>query len=74
MVRKGEDDMVDKGLSCSWCSRSQDETKHLLAGPSVAVCDECLGLLTGILAEKHSEWRDAQIERLVAISRHSDQA
>ena len=56
--------MADKTLSCSWCQRSQDDVKHLLAGPGIAVCDECLGELSAILAERHSEWREVQIERL----------
>jgi ATP-dependent Clp protease ATP-binding subunit ClpX len=56
--------MADENLSCSWCQRSKDDVKHLLAGPGIAVCDECLGELSAILAEENSDWRDAQIERL----------
>jgi hypothetical protein len=36
----------------------------LLAGPGIAICDECLGDLSVILAEQHSDWREAQIARL----------
>jgi hypothetical protein len=55
---------IEENLSCAFCRRAKDDVKHLLAGPGVAVCDECLGDLSAILAEQHSDWRDAQIERL----------
>jgi ATP-dependent Clp protease ATP-binding subunit ClpX len=42
----------DKGpLRCSFCGRSQDEVKKLIAGPGVYICDECVALCEDILAE-----------------------
>ncbi len=44
--------MDDKGpLRCSFCGRSQDEVKKLIAGPGVYICDECVALCEDILAE-----------------------
>ena len=42
----------DKGpLRCSFCGRSQDEVKKLIAGPGVYICDECVALCEDILTE-----------------------
>lgn len=38
-------------LRCSFCGRSQDEVKKLIAGPGVYICDECVALCNNILAE-----------------------
>lgn len=39
-------------LSCSFCCKSQREVKKLIAGPSVYICDECIGLCNDIIAEE----------------------
>jgi ATP-dependent Clp protease ATP-binding subunit ClpX len=46
---------TDKGkssLSCSFCGRSQEEVRKLIAGPSVYICDECIELCNDIIAEE----------------------
>ena len=35
----------DKVLYCSFCGKSQHEVRKLIAGPTVYICDECVGLL-----------------------------
>ena len=40
-------------LICSFCGKSQDEVKKLIAGPSVYICDECIELCNEIIAEEH---------------------
>ncbi|MGH6823237.1 MAG: ClpX C4-type zinc finger protein [Methylocella sp.] len=52
---------------CIFCRRSQDETKRILAGPGIAICDECTAESMAIIAEEDAEWRDAQIERLTKM-------
>jgi ATP-dependent Clp protease ATP-binding subunit ClpX len=37
---------------CSFCSRSQEEVRKLIAGPSVYICDECIDLCNDIIAEE----------------------
>jgi len=48
--------VLDKGKEevryCSFCSKSQDEVRKLIAGPSVFVCDECVTLCNDILREE----------------------
>lgn len=39
-------------LICSFCGKSQDEVKKLIAGPSVYICDECIGLCQEIIVEE----------------------
>ncbi len=34
----------DHGLKCSFCGKSQDAVRKLIAGPSVYICDECVQL------------------------------
>lgn len=41
-----------KQLKCSFCGKSQDQVKRLVAGPSVYICDECIELCQSILKEE----------------------
>lgn len=52
MTRK--DDLSDE-LVCSFCGKSQDEVKKLIAGPSVYICDECVSLCNEIIQEEYEQ-------------------
>lgn len=41
---------LDK-LYCSFCGRSQDDVKKLVAGPAVYICDMCVGRCNDIIAK-----------------------
>jgi ATP-dependent Clp protease ATP-binding subunit ClpX len=41
-----------ESLSCSFCGKSQKDVKKLIAGPTVYICDECIGLCNDIIAEE----------------------
>ena len=43
---------IHGNLSCSFCGKSQKEVKKLIAGPTVYICDECIGLCNDIIAEE----------------------
>jgi ATP-dependent Clp protease ATP-binding subunit ClpX len=45
-------------LNCSFCGKSQKEVRKLIAGPTVYICDECIGLCNDIIAEE-AEKEDA---------------
>ena len=51
------DTKEQKKLHCSFCGKSQDEVKKLIAGPSVYICNECVDLCNDIIEEevKHEE-------------------
>ena len=39
-------------LTCSFCGKSQEEVRKLIAGPTVYICDECIDLCNDIIAEE----------------------
>ena len=39
-------------LKCSFCGKTQDQVKKLIAGPDVFICDECVELCNEILDEE----------------------
>ena len=43
------------GLRCSFCGKSQDEVKKLIAGPAVYICDECIELCIEIIEEEYEK-------------------
>jgi len=45
----------NKVLYCSFCGKSQHEVRKLIAGPSVFICDECVGLCNDIIREELEE-------------------
>ena len=42
----------EKVLYCSFCGKSQNEVRKLIAGPSVFICDECVDLCNDIIREE----------------------
>ncbi len=53
-------------LTCSFCGKSQDEVKKLIAGPTVYICDECIELCNDIIDEesKLDQASDGQARKL----------
>ncbi len=52
-------DKMDARLRCSFCGKSRDEVRKLIAGPTVYICDECVNLCNDIIAE---DWEEAKEE------------
>jgi ATP-dependent Clp protease ATP-binding subunit ClpX len=50
----------DSRLKCSFCGKSQDQVKKLIAGPEVYICDECVDLCNEILDEEFFEGDEAE--------------
>jgi len=50
-----KDDKRSNFLKCSFCGKSQNQVKKLIAGPGVYVCDECIDLCNEILEEELGE-------------------
>ena len=48
------------GLRCSFCGKSQDEVKKLIAGPAVYICDECIELCIEIIEEEYEKETSTQ--------------
>lgn len=49
MVKKHDD---EKELHCSFCGKSQNEVKKLIAGPTAFICNECIELGMDILKQE----------------------
>ncbi|HKD40458.1 MAG TPA: ATP-dependent Clp protease ATP-binding subunit ClpX [Myxococcaceae bacterium] len=52
MPGKNVEKRDNQTLCCSFCGKSQKEVKKLIAGPTVYICDECIGLCNDIIAEE----------------------
>jgi ATP-dependent Clp protease ATP-binding subunit ClpX len=50
---------LDANLRCSFCGKSREQVRKLIAGPTVYICDECISLCNDIIAE---EWQEAKEE------------
>ena len=51
----------EKGqLKCSFCGKTQEQVRKLVAGPGVYICDECIELCNEIIEEEFSE--DVEVE------------
>jgi ATP-dependent Clp protease ATP-binding subunit ClpX len=49
----------DANLRCSFCGKNRDQVRKLIAGPTVYICDECVGLCNEIISE---DWQEARQE------------
>ena len=51
----------DSHLRCSFCGKSQEQVRKLIAGPGVYICDECVELCNEILEEEFSDRHKATV-------------
>lgn len=48
----------EKNVKCSFCGKSQNSVKKIVAGPGVYICDECIALCKSIVEEEYMEDED----------------
>ncbi len=54
-----------KQLKCSFCGKTQEQVKRLVAGPGVYICDECIDLCSEIIEEEFEETKvDAELNNI----------
>ncbi len=58
MPKKNEN--ITRGVRCSFCGKSQESAKRIVAGPNVYICDECIDLCKNIVENEFYE--DEQYE------------
>ena len=61
---------------CSFCGKSQEEVKKLIAGPTVYICDECIELCNEIMVEEWAQEKNEDFQHLLKpkdIYNHLDQ-
>ncbi|MEX5214271.1 MAG: ATP-dependent Clp protease ATP-binding subunit ClpX [Nitrospiraceae bacterium] len=69
-------DKMDRHLRCSFCGKSRDEVRKLIAGPTVYICDECVNLCNDIIAEDWEEAKEeisSKLRKPSEIKHHLDQ-
>ena len=54
----------DAHLKCSFCGKSQDQVRKLIAGPGVYICDECIDLCNEIIEEELAETSTVRFDEL----------
>ena len=42
-----------KGVKCSFCGKTQESVKKIIAGPGVYICNECIGLCNEIIETEY---------------------
>ncbi len=52
-------------LRCSFCGKSQDEVRRLIAGPAAYICDECIDLCNDIILEEGAAEQSKSRKRLL---------
>lgn len=52
----------DSHLRCSFCGKSQEQVRKLIAGPGVYICDECVELCNEILEEEFSDFTKTPLQ------------
>ena len=60
----GKSEKNEALLRCSFCGKSRDEVRKLIAGPTVYICDECIDLCNDIMAEEWEEDGETASEKL----------
>ncbi len=58
---------ISKGIRCSFCGKSQELVKKIIAGPSVYICDECIEVCNSILENEtfeDVEYEDVKKEKI----------
>ncbi|NLX77944.1 MAG: ATP-dependent Clp protease ATP-binding subunit ClpX [Clostridiaceae bacterium] len=54
-----------KQLKCSFCGKTQEQVKRLVAGPGVYICDECIELCSEIIGEEFEDTgMDIQLDEI----------
>mgnify|MGYP000736845546 CR=1 FL=1 len=51
-----------KQLKCSFCGKTQDQVRRLVAGPGVYICDECIELCQEIIEEEFDDASELELK------------
>ena len=80
MIRNGVNMARNSDIRCSFCNKTQDQVRKLIAGPSgVYICDECVEICTDIIEEEYEDEEeildsdDINLLKPVEIKEHLDE-
>jgi ATP-dependent Clp protease ATP-binding subunit ClpX len=54
----------EKHLRCSFCGKSQDQVRRLIAGPNVYICNECVDLCKEIIDEETEFLEESELKKI----------
>jgi ATP-dependent Clp protease ATP-binding subunit ClpX len=54
----------EKQIRCSFCGKSQEQVRRLIAGPDVYICDECIDLCYNIVDDDVDVFEDYDFSEL----------
>ena len=52
-------------IRCSFCGKSQDHVRKIVAGPNVYICDECVSLCHDIILEEFGSEVDVDLSEIL---------
>ena len=52
MPRDKDETRQPRVARCSFCDKTQDQVRRIIAGNGVYICDECIGVCTSILDDE----------------------
>ena len=57
------DELLQRKPRCSFCGKTQDQVRRLIAGPNAYICDECITLCQEIMSEQPANGQMGQFSR-----------
>lgn len=66
----------DEDIRCSFCSKSGDQVRRMIAGPNVHICDECVEMCNEILTEdlrQKPDYLEQPLPKPAEIKKHLDE-
>src|SRR3972149_575865 len=65
----GQNKTKEGDTRCSFCGKSRNEVKKIIAGPTVFICNECVDLCNDIISE---EWEEDKGQKRVKLPKPSE--
>ncbi len=59
-------------IRCSFCGKTQDQVRKIVAGPNVYICDECIDLCHEIVVEELGVEQELDISEILKASEIMD--
>ena len=62
MPKKSDNNNILKNVTCSFCGKTQEQVKRIVAGPNVYICDECINICSNILEDEYYDENVSYVE------------
>ena len=58
------DELLQRKPRCSFCGKTQDQVRRLIAGPNAYICDECITLCQEIMSDDLVMPENAKLDKI----------